>query len=358
MTYESFLILVETTRNDFPTPKHTWAINELIPPYLRLAIALRYFAGASMLDNMIIHGVSYSAAYMSIWIVIDIINHGILSKTYTLSYPNSFEVQQTIALGFKAKSQPSIPCCAGAIDGMLIWTDKRTKIDCGQSQVGSAKFYCSRKAKYGLSMQAVCDASRRFLDVSILQPASASDYLCFVVSDLCRRLDEGLIDNELCLFGDNAYVNKSYLATPYSNVGEGSKDNYNFFHSQLRINIECAFGILVNRFRLLRKPLSSMIAIDRITALVLALCRLHNWCLDQHLHNIPIPLTDDPGSIMDLDSMNNIRPVALLNGGHHSDDVDAVRRQILTTNLRTNNIVLPREKIHDAIQITGFTRPT
>ena len=58
------------------------------------------------------------------------------------------------------------------------------------------------------------------------------------------------------LFGDNAYLNTSYMATPFPNVSgnENMKymDNYNFYHSQLRIQIECAFGMLVQKWGILR----------------------------------------------------------------------------------------------------------
>ena len=60
---------------------------------------------------------------------------------------------------------------------------------------------------------------------------------------------DGLLKNGYVLFGDNAYLNSPYMATPYSNVSDNpdkrSEDNYNFFHSQLRIRVECAFGMLV-----------------------------------------------------------------------------------------------------------------
>jgi hypothetical protein len=39
------------------------------------------------------------------------------------------------------------------------------------------------------------------------------------------------------LFGDNAYLNSSFMATPYPNVSidpaKKTKDDYNFYHSQL-----------------------------------------------------------------------------------------------------------------------------
>ena len=49
-----------------------------------------------------------------------------------------------------------------------------------------------------------------------------------------------------CLYGDNTYVNESYMAVPFQAMSNGPKDSYNFYHSQVGINIKCAFGILTN----------------------------------------------------------------------------------------------------------------
>ncbi len=51
------------------------------------------------------------------------------------------------------------------------------------------------------------------------------------------RLENGLLADGLVLFGDNAYLNTNYMATPYPNIAgrdqDRSKDNYNFYHSQV-----------------------------------------------------------------------------------------------------------------------------
>ena len=70
--------------------------------------------------------------------------------------------------------------------------------------------------------------------------------MAFENSDLRRELEtSNFLYPSLCLFGDNVYVNTKYMATPYPNVKQGSKDAYNFYHSQLRICVECAFGMFV-----------------------------------------------------------------------------------------------------------------
>ena len=51
----------------------------------------------------------------------------------------------------------------------------------------------------------------------------------------------------LTIFGDNAYVSTDKVVSPFKYpTPDGGEDDYNYYHSQLRINIKCAFGILVH----------------------------------------------------------------------------------------------------------------
>jgi hypothetical protein len=94
---------------------------------------------------------------------------------------------------------------------------------------------CGRKKEFGLNYQAVCNVRGRFLDISILYPGSTSDCLAFEGMSLFHQLEQGILAPELCLFGDNAYLNTVDMATPFAAVSCGSKDAYNFYHSQLII---------------------------------------------------------------------------------------------------------------------------
>ena len=49
------------------------------------------------------------------------------------------------------------------------------------------------------------------------------------------------------------------MVSPYKGAKVGIKDDFNFFHSQVRITIERAFGMLVQRFGLLRRAMSQHI---------------------------------------------------------------------------------------------------
>ena len=97
---------------------------------------------------------------------------------------------------------------------------------------------------------------------------------------LFHQLEEGILAPELCLFGDNAYLNTSYEATPYFAVSGGTKDAYYFYHLQLQICIECAFGMLTHRWAILQSAIPMNVAVHKSVALVLALTKLHNYCID------------------------------------------------------------------------------
>jgi hypothetical protein len=135
---------------------------------------------------------------------------------------------------FMSKSKPGFHCCAGAIDGMLLWLERPSEEECDIAQCGSSKFFCCWKHKFGLNLQGTCDANGHFLDVCIGHPASTSNYLSFATSSFKQKLESpGFLADGLCIFGDNSYVNCSYMATPYKNIASGTKDNYNNYHSQV-----------------------------------------------------------------------------------------------------------------------------
>ncbi len=55
---------------------------------------------------------------------------------------------------------------------------------------------------------------------------------------------------------------------------------------QLRICVECAFGMLVQSWGILRMVLSSRLSLSKIVALVTALAKLHNYCIQSRTDSI------------------------------------------------------------------------
>jgi hypothetical protein len=76
------------------------------------------------------------------------------------------------------------------------------------AKCGPKKFFCGCKHKFGLNMQGTCNSHGCFLDIMIEHLAARSDFLALATSDLKHKLERnGFLAPELCLFGNNAYVN-------------------------------------------------------------------------------------------------------------------------------------------------------
>eukprot|EP00957_Ditylum_brightwellii_P191583 14586639-Ditylum_brightwellii.AAC.1 len=71
----------------------------LIKAETRLSIAICYFAGGSLLDIMLTHGVLFASVYTSVWGVVDCMNE---CKELELHFPNHNE-QGIITKGFQKK---------------------------------------------------------------------------------------------------------------------------------------------------------------------------------------------------------------------------------------------------------------
>ena len=374
MTKQSFWRLLDILEDHLPSVgnarKHGVVPNGPISKEARLSMALRIFAGGDKLDICEGHGVHVDEVRKSQWAVVDAIH---ASPVLDIAFPKSKEAQLRVALGFQKKSSVGIDNCGGAIDGILILIHCPTKPDIKRMGIGPLKFYCGRKKKFGLNMQAVCDARGTFLDIDIRLPGAASDYYAFCKSPLKQKLEHGLLLPGLALFGDNAYCNSSYMVVPFRNVSRGSKDAFNFFQSQLRINIECAFGILVHRWGLLRKPIPVNISVSKSASLVLALCKLHNFCIactDEDKVDKPCQASiDDVASIcreggLLLPRIDRIsgewiydssldRMDALLDGGEHMEDHNQDDRRRTYRRLED----LPYKKLYDEVVLNDYRRP-
>ena len=229
------------------------------------------------MDILDIHGVKMGEVLESVWEVVDAVHK---SHQLEIIFPECHDKQLEIARGFEKKSDINISNCVGAIDDILIWINKPSTLDEKAIKFGPSKFFCGRKKKFGLNMQATCALNQMFLDVEIKFPGAASDFYAFDESALKKKVEtEGFLHPGLCLFGDNGHMNTLYMCIPWQNIGSGPKDAFNFFQSQVRINIKCAFGLLVHRWGILQKPIAMNITVQKTTSLVLGLCKLHNFCI-------------------------------------------------------------------------------
>ena len=326
------------------------APNGRVPTKLRLSAAIRFFAGGDASDLVLTHGMGYSTLYESVWGVVDVINQSkhphLQFNEDGASFP-SHEEQREIAEAFERMSGAGFDNVIGAVDGMLVWTIKPPKKVCDAMDIGQMAYHCYRKDKYGVILLAICDDKTRFRWIDIRCPGRSSDYLAWLMSTLPDQLDneeKEIVLEGMTIVGDNAFVENNYMAIPFpGNAIDEEQDAYNFYMSQLRITIERAFGILIHRWGILRRPLGCHV--QTVPALVQCLCRLHNFCIDHGSMTSIRPSIEDQESIQRRAWRNgrglnrNVRrnavaldeldcPAPLLGGGHHFKDVEGSRRPV------------------------------
>lgn len=239
-----------------------------VPPDMRLAITLRILAGGDLWDLLAIYHVKASTIRRAFE---DTINS--LNKRLKLpGLPRSMEGLHRTALEFKMSRRSPSPFngCVGALDGLAV------KIKKPREENNPAVYY-SRKDFYALCVQALVDSNYRFLSYSCRCVGSTHDSLAHAVSSLGRYLEQGELNGEFWIAGDEAYVCTESLITPVpmsqASEVEGA---FNFFLSSLRIHVEQAFGMLVAKWAILQRPLQY--AVRKNSRIVCVTMKLHNFC--------------------------------------------------------------------------------
>ncbi len=140
----------------------------------------------------------------------------------------------------------------------------------------------------------------------------------------------------------------------------------------MRIRIECAFEMMVQRWGILRMAMPKGLGIKRIIALVNAVAKLHNFCIQevsssresatllQHLSVDTLNIMNNEDGYVPMEASRehgNIRlPRALMEPGHHFRDVP---RNIRRRQERANaEITLPRQRLLKQVIDSHLKRPT
>ena len=89
--------------------------------------------------------------------------------------------------------------------------------------------------------------------------------------------------------------------------------------------------MLVHRWGVLRKSIHVKTSINKTTHLVLVLCKLHNYCIDERDSSISSPTRSNTANIVnesgDMTVSRRTPNQNLVGGGHHADDVGGRLRQ-------------------------------
>lgn len=181
------------------------------------------------------------------------------------------------------------PNCCGCVDG------KHVRIKCPPNS--SSKFY-NYKSFFSIVLQGLADANSRFLSIDVGAYGRQSDSGILTNSSLYEKLQNSDImpddkplpysDNRPApsialphvILGDQGYPLKTYLLKPYTRQSATEDELYfNYRLSSVRRVVECAFGILVGKWRVLK----SEIQCDpkNVDTIVKCACLLHNVVIDK-----------------------------------------------------------------------------
>jgi hypothetical protein len=272
---------------------------EPVSPANKLQLTLSWLSGGMHHHIRMLAGVSVSFFYRIIYEVIDAINQ---ADELRIQFPATPADRVKVAAGFRRlSSRQVIPNCIGCIDGWLC----PIKVPTSDSVANVRSFFSGHYQRYGINVQACCDAYCRFTAFSATSPGGTNDALAFLKWKFSKYLKD--LMEAFIVLGDNAYVIDYNLLTPFDKCEMGAdwrtKDVYNFYFSQLRIRIEMSFGLLVNKWGVLQKPLK--VDISKVSHVIHVCMRLHNFCVDERM-------LDDSGYSVD-NEIDNIIATTMTN---------------------------------------------
>jgi hypothetical protein len=269
MTYDAFVALKRILGDGIVlNADHSPGVMP-IPSEIVMATGLRWMSGCPSLDLHISMGVSLTSVYRCRDIFVYAVNE---APELRLVFPDSPDAIDWVCKQFESQSLNQLMRgCVGCIDGYLAVTVRPSMAD---SEHNPGAFRSGHYGVYGLNVQAVCDYRSRFTFFAVAAPGKCADQLAFERTSLPTLMEALPIGKYLV--GDAAYSVSEKMLVPFT--GSQQNDAYNFCLSQLRIRIEMAFGLMSNKWRILRTPLQTSL---KTSARILECSsKLHNFCIN------------------------------------------------------------------------------
>lgn len=176
----------------------------------------------------------------------------------------------------------NFPNCIGAVDGKHIRIKKPN--DTG-SLYFNYKQYCS------IVLMAVVDSEYCFTAIDVGAYGSASDSQVFKRCNFAKRLQRDMLnlpDDQYLpgdvnghkmpyvFVGDEAFGLSKHVLRPFARKNlTNLKRIFNYRLSRARRMVECAFGILANKWRIFHRPIDTQPEV--CDDIVKACCALHNY---------------------------------------------------------------------------------
>lgn len=196
-----------------------------------------------------------------------------------MQLPNTPDAWEQIANSFQIKA--NFPHCIGAVDGKHITIKKPSN---------SGSMYFNYKDYFSIILLAVVDSEYRFTYVSVGAYGKDCDSSIFKTTTFWKKLTENTLNLPkprllskysetkvpFVLIGDEGFALHEHLLRPYGGTHLDKKKRiFNYRLTRARRYVECAFGILANKWRLFHRPLD--VNVETAIWITKACTVLHNF---------------------------------------------------------------------------------
>jgi hypothetical protein len=213
------LITPEITR-DSTNVGSTW-----IDPMIKLAITLRFLAGAIYLDLSWGYDIPHKTVHAYInetLVALDKANNNI-------KFPIDDEAElEKLEAGFADICGGIFRGTVAAGDGIVFRTDAPSPDEVGGDVTS---FYC-RKGFYAFGMQGFCDSKLKFLSIAMKVCTSSHDSTAYIVTELAHAIKTGQLPRRFHIVLDEAYRCTPQELCPWSGRKlDMYKDAFNYYLS-------------------------------------------------------------------------------------------------------------------------------
>lgn len=231
------------------------------------------------------------------------------------------------AIASKFWEKWNFPNCLGAVDG------KHVNI---VAPANSGSLFFNYKRTFSIVLLALCDADYKFTFVQVGDFGRTSDGGIYRGSALGRGMEEKTLSvpadcplpgsgvqgpMPYTIVGDAAFPLKTYLMRPFpGNRIPRWRRIFNYRLSRARMVVECAFGILSSRWRVLHTRMN--VRPDHADTIVLATCVLHNYLTNPSENQRFLDEAEHRGEVL--------LPVRNFGGNRGSREAYEVREKLCT----------------------------
>ncbi|KAE8989963.1 hypothetical protein PR002_g21286 [Phytophthora rubi] len=270
--------------------EHSWLESQGISMKNKIHLAVRYLAGGAIDDIRRVIGSSHSYAYS---ITVSVMEAIADAPKLGITFPLSSTQCSLAAAAFQARSEEGVfNGYVAALDGWLCHIKAPSELDAGS--VGPRLYFSGHYMHYGINVQACCDAFSRFVFIEATHPGGTNDARAYGESDLAAVIER--LGRGLYVVADAAYTATNRLLTPFVALKRTDpdflkKDSFNFHLSQLRICVEMAFGLLVRKWAIFKRPLE--LCLKNATLAIKFAAVLHNFVVTERLVSSKDPVHED-----------------------------------------------------------------